>query len=630
MSDMQNEYKLLNAIQSPADIRRMGFAQLRELAVEVRRRIIEVTSHNGGHVAPSLGATDIAIALLKVYNPFEDRIVWDVGHQSYAYKILTGRNDRFDTLRQFGGISGFNNIFESDADAFGVGHSSTSISAGLGMKTADDLMGNSNRVVAVIGDGALTGGMALEALNHAGHLNKNLTVILNDNAYSISKNVGALQSYMTNVLVSKSYNTLKERVWEASKTLPEAIRSPFRTGAQKIEESVINILAPNILFEDLGFKYVGPIDGHDIGRLVRILHNAQRNMVGPVLIHVVTQKGKGYEIAENNARQFHGVGPYDERTGQSLKVKGATYSKVFGDKLCELAKNDRRIAATTAAMTDGTGLTDFARLYPKRFFDVGIAEQHAVTFSAGLAMRGMKPFVAIYSTFLQRALDQVIHDVALQKLPVVFCLDRGGLVGDDGATHHGAFDLSYLRYIPRLIIAAPRCAEELEAMLDWAAAYEDGPIAIRYPRGGAHRCEETIAPIVPGKSEIVRPGEGVAIIGAGKAFHDAEAVCNMMLKADPASNPCLVNARFIKPLDTALLNQLAQTCQHVVTIEDNALPGGYGESVKAHLANTQTQVHCFGLPDEFVTHGSLDELKNLLGIQPEQIFESVQSILQQP
>ena len=621
------DYKLLNTIKTPADVRRLSFAQLGSLAEEVRRRIIEVTARNGGHVAPSLGATDIAIALLKVFDPYNDRIVWDVGHQSYAYKILTGRNDRFDTLRQFEGISGFNNIFESEADAFGVGHSSTSISAALGIKVADDLLKRDNQVVAVIGDGALTGGMALEAINHAGHLNKNLIVVLNDNAYSISKNVGALQNYMAGMLVSKSYNTLKEKVWDLSKTLPTSARRTFVTGAQKIEESLINILVPNIIFEDLGFKYVGPIDGHDIARMVRIFHKVQRNVVGPVLIHVVTQKGKGYGIAENDARRFHGVGPYDQKTGQCLKKKGpASYSQVFGDTLCRLAEQSNRVVAVTAAMTDGTGLAQFAQRFPSRFFDVGIAEQHAVTFAAGQATRGIKPFVAIYSTFMQRAIDQVIHDIALQRLPVVLCLDRGGLVGDDGATHHGAFDLSYLRFIPRLTIAAPRCAEELEALLVWANAYNDGPVAIRYPRGQAHCCN-SIAPIEHGKSEVVLPGRDIAFIGVGKGYHDAEAVRDMLREADPSCEPYLINARFIKPLDTALLDELSTTCRHIVTIEDNALQGGYGEAVSAYLANTDTKVHTFGLPDEFVPHGSLEELHTLLKLRPQDIFATLRPTL---
>ncbi len=617
---------MLEKINKPEDIRKLSLAQLKVLAEDVRNRIIEVTAKNGGHLAPSLGAVDIAIALLRVFNPKRDRVVWDVGHQSYAWKILTERNDRFDTLRQFGGISGFNNIFESEYDAFGVGHSSTSISAGLGINVADEMLGRKSRTIAVIGDGALTGGMALEAINHCGHLQKNLIVILNDNAMSISKNVGALQSYMTNILVSKTYNTLKERVWDLSHTLPTSIRRKFITGAQKLEESLINILVPNIIFEDLGFKYVGPIDGHDLPRLVHIFNKARHNIVGPVLIHVVTQKGKGCDFAENNARVFHGVGPYEEKTGASLSTKSKSYSNVFGDKLCKLASENSNVAAITAAMTDGTGLTDFAKQYPDRFFDVGIAEQHAVTFAGGLAVRGIKPFVAIYSTFLQRAIDQVIHDIALQKLPVVFCLDRAGLVGDDGATHHGVFDLSFLRLIPNLQILAPCCAEEMEAMMDYAISYNDGPIAIRYPRGSARYCKSEHPVIKMGKWEVLQEGSNIAIIGTGKGVLDGEEVAKLFTENEN-STPWLINARFVKPLDTGLLNDLATRVKHIVTIEDNALTGGFGEAVSTFMGGTGVTVHSFGIPDEFVTHGKVEQLKDMLGIMPRQIFDKIKTFL---
>ncbi len=615
---------MLERIKGPEDVRKLSLAELKILAQEVRERILEVTAKNGGHLAPSLGAVEIAVALLRVFNPRRDRVVWDVGHQSYAWKILTGRNDRFDTLRQFGGISGFNNIFESEYDAFGVGHSSTSISAALGINVADEMMGRKGRTIAVIGDGALTGGMSFEAINHCGHLQKNLIVILNDNAMSISKNVGALQSYMANILVSKTYNSLKERVWDLSNTLPTNIRRRFITGAQKLEESLINILVPNIIFEDLGFKYVGPIDGHDLPRLAHIFNKARHNIVGPVLIHVVTQKGKGCDFAENNARVFHGVGPYEEKTGASLSKKSKSYSNVFGDKLCELASEHKNVVAITAAMTDGTGLTEFARKYPDRFFDVGIAEQHAVTFAGGLAVRGIKPFVAIYSTFLQRAFDQVIHDIALQKLPVVFCLDRAGLVGDDGATHHGVFDLSYLRLIPSLQILSPSCAEELESMMEYAMHYDDGPIAIRYPRGGARQCAMDHPIIESGKWEVLQKGTDVAFIGTGKGMIDAADTIELF---GDTIKPWLINARFIKPMDNTLLDTLKSKVKHVVTIEDNALEGGFGESVKAYYNGSDVTVHTFGIPDRFVTFGSVEQLKEMLGITPKQIHQTLKDIL---
>ncbi|HHE38193.1 MAG TPA: 1-deoxy-D-xylulose-5-phosphate synthase, partial [Candidatus Cloacimonetes bacterium] len=538
---------MLEKIRSPKDIKKLTVSELEELAKDVRKRIIEVTSKNGGHVAPSLGATDIAITLLKIFDPLKDKIIWDVGHQSYAYKILTERNARFDTLRQLDGISGFNNIFESKYDAFGVGHSSTSISAALGITVGKEINNKNGRAIAIIGDGALTGGMSFEAMNHAGHLHKNMIVILNDNNMSISKNVGALQAYLTNILVSRSYNVLKNAIWDFIQHFPHRLRRRLIQSAQKFEENIINTLVPNIIFEDLGFKYVGPIDGHNIPRLIRIFNKVKKNITGPVLVHVVTQKGKGYEFAEDDAAKFHGLGPYEVKTGESVGKSKSSYSKAFGDNLCEIAKKNKKVVAITPAMTDGTGLTDFAKKFPDRFFDVGIAEQHAVTFAGGLAIQGIKPFVAIYSTFLQRALDQVIHDIALQKLPVVFCLDRAGLVGEDGATHHGAFDLSYLNFIPNLIVMAPSCAEEFSEMMKLAATYKNGPIAIRYPRGSVTFRKEKIKPVQIGKYEVLQEGNTIAIFGIGKAFEDVEKISEMMKKDFPKLKPYLINTRFLKP-----------------------------------------------------------------------------------
>jgi len=517
---------MLEKIKTPKDVKKLSIVQLQELAEDVRKRIIQVTAKTGGHVAPSLGATDIAVALLKMFDPLEDRIVWDVGHQSYAFKILTERNEQFETLRQFGGLSGFNNISESKYDAYGVGHASTSISAALGIAVAKEMKGENGRTIAIIGDGALTGGMSFEALNHAGHLKKEIIVILNDNNFSISKNVGALQAYLTNMLVSRPYNATKSLIYDLVQHLPHRIRRRVILSARILEENMVHTLAPNIIFEDLGFKYLGPIDGHDIPRMIRIFNKIKTNLTGPILVHIVTQKGKGYEHAEDDAARFHGLGPYEIKTGKSKKKKGETYSKVFGNTLCKIAEKNKSIVAITAAMTDGTGLADFAEKFPDQFFDVGIAEQHAVTFAGGLAVQGIKPFVAIYSTFLQRAFDQVIHDIALQKLPIVFCLDRAGLVGDDGATHHGVFDLSYLNLIPGLLILIPANAEELSAMLKFAADYKDEPIVIRYPRGCANYLNSKIEPIQIGKGVIVHEGKDVAIIGVGKAMEDAEIVYN--------------------------------------------------------------------------------------------------------
>jgi len=613
---------MLESINTPADVRKLSFEQLSALAADIRNRIIEVTSKNGGHIAPSLGVTDLTVALLKVFDPLENRIVWDVGHQSYAYKILTGRNNRFDTLRQLNGISGFNNVKESKYDAFGVGHSSTSISAALGITVAKELQKQKGKTIAIIGDGALTGGMALEALNHAGHLQREMIVILNDNEMSISKNVGALQNYLTNMLVSRSYNKLKEQVWSMSMSLPQNIRSKFIYGAQKLEESLINILVPNIIFEDLGFKYVGPVNGHDISRLVRIFHKVKTNVYGPVLIHVVTQKGKGYSFAESNAERFHGLGPFEKETGKVLSDKNSlSYSAVFGNKMIQLAEKNKKICAISAAMTDGTGLIEFKEKFPDRLFDVGIAEQHAVTFAAGMAISGLKPFCAIYSTFLQRALDQIIHDVALQKLAVVFCLDRAGIVGEDGATHHGVFDLSYLKFIPNLVIMAPAYANEFEQMLEFAANYQDGPIAIRYPRGTA-RYKDNLSEVEFPKFDLVCQGSEFALIGIGKAFFLAEALAEK-LRNEKNLNPVLINPRFLKPLDLQMLEDISTRVNTVITIEDNALIGGFGSEIKDYFCNSKVKVHCYGIPDSFVTHGNTEALFQILGLTPEQIFKDL-------
>ncbi|NQV17495.1 MAG: 1-deoxy-D-xylulose-5-phosphate synthase [Armatimonadetes bacterium] len=618
---------MLEKIKTPKDVKKLTLPELKKLAKDVRKRIIEVTAKNGGHIAPSLGATDLAIAILKIFNPIYDRIVWDVGHQSYAYKILTERNDRFDTLRQLNGISGFNNIFESKYDAFGVGHSSTSISAALGITTAKDLKHKKGRTVAIIGDGALTGGISFEAMNHVGHLQKNIIVILNDNNMSISKNVGALQAYLTNILVSRSYNAIKGKIWDLFQHFPLRIKRRLIWSAQKFEENLINSFVPNVIFEDLGFKYVGPVDGHNIGRMIKIFNKVKRNMTGPVMVHIVTQKGKGYEFAENDAPKFHGLGPFTIETGKVNHKKGISYSIFFGDTLCEIAKENKDVVAITAAMTDGTGLKKYAEKYPERFFDVGIAEQHAVTFAGGLATQGIKPFLAIYSTFLQRALDQVIHDIALQKLPVVFCIDRAGLVGEDGATHHGAFDLSYLNFVPNLVIMAPANAEEFAAMLKFAGNYQDGPIAIRYPRGYAFFCKKEITPVELGKYEVIQKGKDIAILGIGNAFDDAKKICEFMKKDFPKIKPFLINPRFMKPLDTKFLESLKSKVSTIFTLEDNSLIGGFGNVIKDFYSDSEIKVYSFGIPDNFVTHGKISELRKLIGINPEQIYKKIKTII---
>lgn len=614
---------MLEKIKTPKDIQKLDVPELELLAKDVRGRIIDVTAKNGGHIAPSLGATDLTIALLKIFDPLQDRIVWDVGHQSYAWKILTERNDRFDTLRQKDGLSGFNNISESKYDAFGVGHSSTSISSALGIAAAKSLQKKKGRSIAVIGDGALTGGIAFEGLNNAGHLQKNLIVILNDNNMSISKNVGALQSYLANILVSRSYNALKGKVWDILHRFPGRVRRKLISGSQKFEENIINFFVPNVIFEDLGFKYVGPIDGHDMQKLTTILDKAKSNMTGPILIHVVTQKGRGYHPAEEDAPKFHGLGPFDLKTGKCVSKKGVSYSNVYGDTLCQLAAENENIVAITAAMTGGTGLTGFAEKFPERLFDVGIAEQHGVTFAAGMATQGIKPFVTIYSTFLQRAFDQLIHDVALQKLPLVFGLDRAGLVGEDGATHHGAFDLSYLNLIPNLVIMAPADGLELAKMMRFAADYQAGPVAIRYPRGSARICDRKAPVIELGKFETLIDGEEIVVMGIGKAFEDADVLQEMLTEKFPDKKIGLINPRFMKPLDRAKLDELKNKTKIIITLEDNSLPGGFGDVVSSYLGNSNTTVYSYGLPDHFVTHATVAELREMLKLTPEHIFEDL-------
>lgn len=620
---------ILENIKDPKQIQSLSVDELKTLAKEVRIRIVEVVSNTGGHIAPSLGTVDFTIALLKLFDPLKDRIVWDVGHQSYGWKILTGRNAEFVSLRQLNGISGFTNRNESPYDAFTTGHSSTSISAALGMACARDLNQEKGHCIAVIGDGALTGGMSFEALNHAGHLQKDkFIVVLNDNAMSISKNVGGLQKYMARMMASRSYNTLKKQIWDLSGSLPSSVRRRFIYGAQKLEESMLNILVPNIIFEDLGFKYVGPIDGHDIDQLLTILKRVKGFMVGPVLLHVVTKKGKGYAPAEKDAALFHGIGPFEPKSGKQVCSGKESWSEVMGNTLVKLAAKNPRITAITAAMTSGTGLTDFEQKFPDRFFDVGIAEQHAITLAAGMATKGIKPFVAIYSTFMQRALDQVIHDVALPRLPVVFCLDRAGLVGEDGATHHGAFDIAFLNFIPNLIILAPENAAELSAMLDWAANYQLGPIALRYPRGTA-KCLPDFSfgeDYNPLPALIHKEGSGLALVAAGDAFHTAEKVHELLAEKGVAAT--LVQLRAIKPLDLDTLRQVATNCPRLYTFETGSRIGGLGASIAQELSSQAVKVECFGYPDEFITHGKTSELIELLNLTPEAITQRIIGDLQ--
>lgn len=622
---------ILEKLNLPDDIKGLSNEALYTLANEVRDRIIDVVTKNGGHIAPSLGAVDITLALLNVFDPLLDRVTWDVGHQSYAWKILTGRNKRFDTLRQLGGLSGFTNRDESPYDAFSTGHSSTSISAALGIAAARDLKQEEGHSIAVIGDGALTGGMSFEALNHAGHLQPDkFIVILNDNTMSISKNVGGLQKYMAHMYASKHYNTLKQQIWDLSSSLRPSVRRRFIYGARKLEESMMNILVPNIIFEDLGFKYVGPLDGHDIPQLISILKRVKNYMVGPVLIHVVTQKGKGYIPAENDSASFHGVGPFTSDQDKAVCQEGLSYSEVFGETLCQLAEQNPKIVAITAAMSAGTGLSGFEERYPERFFDVGIAEQHAVTMAAGMAANGIKPFVAIYSTFTQRAVDQIIHDVAMPKLPVVLCLDRAGIVGEDGATHQGAFDLAFLNYIPNLVILAPSCAEEFRAMLAWAALYQKGPVAIRYPRGIAICRGITLNTFEFGKAEIINAEADIsqptiAFMAVGDALQTAQDTALLLAKDE--IRPLLVNLRSIKPLDEKTIIALCKACKYVFTFENGSVISGVGARIAQLGCGHKAQVINFGYPDEFIPHGKTDLLKAQIGFEPENLARMVKQRL---
>jgi len=619
----------LNNILSPKDIKKLDIHEIKILAEELRTKIIDVVAKTGGHLAPSLGAVELTLALHYVFDAPEDKIIWDVGHQSYAHKLLTGRFENFDTLRQFGGISGFPKREESEYDVFGTGHASTSISAALGIVAARDLKREKFKVVAVIGDGALTGGMALEGLNYAGHLEKNILIVLNDNKMSIAKNVGAFKRYLTKISAIPTYHKLRSDVWELVNRLPTAIvSSETKELAHKIGDGLKNLIVPTMLFEELGFEYFGPVDGHNISDLIDIFSKVKR-IKGPKLVHVLTKKGKGYSPAETDPTHFHGLGKFNKDTGLSEKGNGApSYSKVFGNFVSEFAETDERIVAITAAMPQGTGLDTFAEEFPERFFDVGIAEQHAVTFAAGLATEGMKPIVAIYSTFLQRAYDQLIHDVCLQKLPVIFCIDRGGIVGEDGPTHHGAFDLSYLRIIPNMIIMAPKDEIELKHMLFTAINYEKGPIAIRYPRGKVLGLKQEKAQNIPiGKGELLKNGNTIILIAIGSMVYPSLEAAKL-LDAKGMSTT-VINARFVKPIDIELIEKHIGNKKLIVTVEENALAGGFGDAVLKviHNLSLRKDVLTIGIPDRFIPHGDSSLLKDTIGLNPRGIVKKVEKYL---
>ncbi|MFH0811137.1 MAG: 1-deoxy-D-xylulose-5-phosphate synthase [Pseudomonadota bacterium] len=620
--------RLLNTIEGPQDLRRLSPEDLVTLAEEIRRELVKTVACRGGHLAPNLGVVELTLALLYVFEPPTDRIVWDVGHQAYTYKLLTGRRERFDTLRTHGGLCGFPARRESQYDCFGTGHSSTSISAALGMSVAKQLKRDRSRVVAVIGDGSMTAGLAFEGLNHAGDLDRDLIVVLNDNEMSISPNVGALSSFLSRKLTGKTFRSLKKDIESVLKSVPGG--DSVLQLARKGEESLKGFLTPGMLFEALKFKYVGPLQGHNIPHLIESFENL-RQVDGPVLVHVLTTKGKGYRPAECDPTSFHGIGPFDAQTGKCFPGGGSpSYTQVFGQCLAQMAEDDPRIIGITAAMPEGTGLSYFRSRVPTRFFDVGIAEQHAVTFAAGMATEGFLPVVAVYSTFLQRAYDQVIHDVCLQNLHVVFALDRAGIVGEDGPTHHGLFDLSFLRAIPNMVIMAPRDGNELRHLLLTALDHQ-GPVALRYPRGFAQGFSSLEPPrVLPlGKGELLRDGKDAAFIAVGSTVAPALAAAES-LEAEGIS--CGVfDARFVKPLDAEALLSLAGRVRALVTVEENALHGGFGSAVLELLQEHDAispRLRRVGLPDVFVEHGASDLLRRKYGLDSESLAKVMAGLLE--
>jgi 1-deoxy-D-xylulose-5-phosphate synthase len=620
--------RLLPKINSPEDLRRLSLRELPGLAEEIRELIIDTVSKTGGHLAPSLGVVELTIALHYVFNTPRDKIVWDVGHQAYAHKILTGRRDAFPSLRQMGGLSGFPKREESPYDAFNVGHSSTSISAALGMAESCRLRGQDCKTLAVIGDGALAAGMAFEALNHAGHIKRDLIVILNDNEMSISPNVGALSSSLSRIISGQAYNRFRDKVNAMLEKIPAIGESASRIARQS-EGFFKSIFVPGQIFEELGFVYIGPVLGHRIDLLVDDLRNI-KNLKGPILLHVITRKGRGYKPAEDDPTTFHGIGSFDLATGKPLNGGGApSYTKVFGDTIARIAADNRQVVAITAGMTSGTGLEKFQRQFPSRFYDVGIAEQHAITFAAGMAAEGLRPVAAIYSTFLQRCYDQVLHDVCMQKLPVIFMLDRAGVVGEDGPTHHGLFDISYLRLLPNLVFMAPADENELQHMLATAFGL-DCPVAIRYPRGaGAGVTMDAELQNLPlGKAQVLQGGTDAAVVAIGSTVHPALEAAQMLQQEGISC--AVINARFIKPLDAATLRDFAESVKVLVTVEENALQGGFGSAVLEALQEQgcKARVCRIGIPDRFVEQGSQKQLRAAYGLDARGIAATVKRTLE--
>jgi len=623
--------KVLDRIQTSHDIKQLDQEELGELCQEIREEIISTVSKTGGHLASNLGVVELTAALHYVFDLPWDKVVWDVGHQSYVHKLLTGRRDRFQTLRQYKGISGFPKRDESPYDAFDSGHSGNSISSALGMAEARRLKGEEGRVIAVIGDGSMTAGLAFEGLNQTGHIDRDLIVILNDNEMSISPNVGALSSYLNRLMTGQFVNRFRRDMGGFLETLPRIGKSVLRF-AKQAEESLKGLVVPGILFEELGLKYIGPIDGHRLDYLIETFQNVKK-LEGPILVHVITKKGKGYPPAEMDPSRFHGVPPFVIETGEfkSHQKNPPTYTEVFGETLCRLARENRRLIAITAAMQSGTGLEEFAAQFPDRFYDIGIAEQHAVTFAAGLALEGMKPVVAIYSTFLQRAYDQVLQDVCLQGLPVVFALDRGGIVGEDGPTHHGVFDFSYLRHIPNLVVMVPKDENEFQHMIK-TAMESHGPVAFRYPRGrgeGKGR-DASLQSIDIGKGEVLREGRDILIIAIGTTVYPSLRAAQRL--AEVGIQAAVINSRFLKPLDANLLCDWAEKTDKVLTVEENVLQGGFGSAVLELFQErglSPTHMRRLGIPDIFIEHGPQALLREKYGIDENGIFRGAQKMFEE-
>ncbi|RXI46021.1 1-deoxy-D-xylulose-5-phosphate synthase [Clostridium tetani] len=606
------------------DIKNMSLDELNLLSRELRNFIIESVSQNGGHLASNLGVVELTLSLYNVFDFSYDKLIWDVGHQCYVHKILTGRRSGFQNLRKINGLSGFPKRCESKFDHFETGHSSTSISSALGMARARDLKGENYNVVAVIGDGALTGGMALEALNDVGDNKTKLTIILNDNQMSIGKNVGGLSTYLSSLRIDPNYNKFKRDVEGIIKKIPN-IGKGVAKNLERVKDGVKQVLVPGMLFENMGIKYFGPIDGHNIKQLSKVMDKA-KNMKEPVIIHVVTTKGKGYKFAEQNPDKFHGIGSFDYMTGCSKKSKGVTYSKAFGKAMVSIASKDKRVVAITAAMKDGTGLNEFSNKFKNRIFDVGIAEQHAVTMAAGMATAGLRPVFSVYSTFLQRAYDQVLHDVCIQNLPVVFAIDRAGLVGEDGETHQGVFDMSYLSHMPNMTIMAPKCVEELEFMLNWALSQES-PIAIRYPKGESRLNLKPIKNFQKGKWEVLEDEGKISVIATGRMVEKAFNVKETLKERNIDIG--LINATFVKPIDKEMLNKIIDEEKTIITLEDNVILGGFGNSVLNYVRDTNSNIKVvnLGFKDEFIPHGKVDDLFKMYGLDEEAILKEVMKLM---